>query len=74
MVKRITFKTGPLGGKSYDVPAGTVRHDAAGGWYEIDGDTVKWRTSKAKADRIEGSKTAPASALTLSSEPNQTPK
>ena len=50
MVKRITFKTGPLKGKTYDIPVNATRHDLAGGWYEIDGDTAKWRTSKKDAD------------------------
>lgn len=43
-MKRITFKSGPLKDKTYDVPVNTSRHDLAGGYYEIDGDTATWRT------------------------------
>ena len=50
MVKRITFKTGPLKGKTYDIPTNTTRHDLAGGWYDINGDTTTWRTNKKDAD------------------------
>ena len=48
-MKRITFKTGPLKGKTYDVPVSATRHDLAGGHYEIDGDTAKWRAGRAEA-------------------------
>ena len=46
MVKRITFKTGPLKGKTYDLPVTATRHDLPSGWYEINGDTTTWRTNK----------------------------
>ena len=46
-MKRITFKSGPLKGKTYDVPVNATRHDLAGGHYEIDGYTAKWRTKLA---------------------------
>lgn len=44
-MKRITFKSGPLKGKTYDVPANATRHDLAGGHYDFDGDTAKWRAT-----------------------------
>ena len=46
MVKRITFKTGPLKGKTYDLPANATRHNLAGGWYEIDGYAGTWCTDR----------------------------
>lgn len=49
-MKRITFKSGPLKGKTYDIPANTVRHAIKDGYYEIEGDTAKWRTGKKDTD------------------------
>lgn len=45
-MKRITFKAGPLKGKTYDMPPTTTRHNVTDGHYDIDGDTTKWRAKR----------------------------